>query len=286
MKNDLFRKEALQGRATPERMDEYIQVSSVSTFVILGALFLFMLGVLMWGFFGHVSETVTIQGVIFPFEGTRSVMLPEDGVTRELYVKRGDYVHTGDRLALVSIDRQFSVLTSPAEGTVLSAKERSTDFAAYEPIINLFLQDSSRRNRELVAVTTFENLRKLKMNMPVQVSPVDLPREKYGYMRGRIVGIDDYPLSKQEALDFLKVDSYVSDIFPQEEVATYLVRILLEENPEQPGKILWSHEQTGEQEITMGTFCNIQIVTKRMPVYRKLFEEIDKQRRTIQLWAE
>ena len=277
MKNDLFRKEALQGRATPERMDEYIQVSSVSTFVILGALFLFMLGVLMWGFFGHV---------IFPFEGTRSVVLPEDGVTRELYVKRGDYVHTGDRLALVSIDRQFSVLTSPAEGTVLSAKERSTDFAAYEPIINLFLQDSSRRNRELVAVTTFENLRKLKMNMPVQVSPVDLPREKYGYMRGRIVGIDDYPLSKQEALDFLKVDSYVSDIFPQEEVATYLVRILLEENPEQPGKILWSHEQTGEQEITMGTFCNIQIVTKRMPVYRKLFEEIDKQRRTIQLWAE
>ena len=240
----------------------------------------------MWGFFGHVSETVTIQGVIFPFEGTRSVVLPEDGVTRELYVKRGDYVHTGDRLALVSIDRQFSVLTSPAEGTVLSAKERSTDFAAYEPIINLFLQDSSRRNRELVAVTTFENLRKLKMNMPVQVSPVDLPREKYGYMRGRIVGIDDYPLSKQEALDFLKVDSYVSDIFPQEEVATYLVRILLEENPEQPGKILWSHEQTGEQEITMGTFCNIQIVTKRMPVYRKLFEEIDKQRRTIQLWAE
>jgi len=188
-------------------------------------------------------------------------------------------VHTGDRLALVSIDRQFSVLTSPAEGTVLSAKERSTDFAAYEPIINLFLQDSSRRNRELVAVTTFENL-------PVQVSPVDLPREKYGYMRGRIVGIDDYPLSKQEALDFLKVDSYVSDIFPQEEVATYLVRILLEENPEQPGKILWSHEQTGEQEITMGTFCNIQIVTKRMLVYRKLFEEIDKQRRTIQLWAE
>ena len=163
-------------------------------------------------------------------------------------------MHTGDRLALVSIDRQFSVLTSPAEGTVLSAKERSTDFAAYEPIINLFLQDSSRRNRELVAVTTFENLRKLKMNMPVQVSPVDLPREKYGYMRGRIVGIDDYPLSKQEALDFLKVDSYVSDIFPQEEVATYLVRILLEENPAQPGKILWSHEQTGEQEITMGTF--------------------------------
>ena len=47
MKNDLFRKEALQGRATPERMDEYIQVSSVSTFVSLGALFLFMLGVLM-----------------------------------------------------------------------------------------------------------------------------------------------------------------------------------------------------------------------------------------------
>ena len=69
MKNDLFRKEALQGRATPERMDEYIQVSSVSTFVILGALFLFMLGVLMWGFFGHVSETVTIQGVVSLLKG-------------------------------------------------------------------------------------------------------------------------------------------------------------------------------------------------------------------------
>ena len=115
MKNDLFRKEALQGRATPERMDEYIQVSSVSTFMILGALFLFMLGVLMWGFFGHVSETVTIQGVIFPFEGTRSVVLPEDGVTRELYVKRGDYVHTGDRLQIRAKEQDAIVSRFPSE---------------------------------------------------------------------------------------------------------------------------------------------------------------------------
>lgn len=286
MRNDLFRKDALDGIASPERVDQYIHVSSISTFVILGALFLFMVGVLVWGFCGHVSESVTIKGVVFPFEGTRSVTLPEDGVTRELYVKRGDYVRAGDRLALVSVNQRFSLLISPYEGTVLSAKERSTDFAAYEPIVNLFRQDSARRNREIVAVTSFENLRKLKDRMPVQVSPIDLPREKYGYMRGRIVEIADYPLSRQEALEYLKVDSYVSDIFPEKEEATYVVRILLEEDPERPGKILWSHAREEEQKIAMGTFCDIQIVTRRLPVYRKLFEEIDEKARAVRLWVE
>lgn len=284
MKNQLFRKTALDGIASPERVDEYIRVSSVSTFVILGGLFLFMCAVVAWGIWGHVSENVRIQGVVFPFDGSSSVTLPKDGVVRDLYVKRGDFVKEGDRLALVSIDRQFSLLTSRREGVVLSAKEQSSGFTAYEPIVSLFHQDSARRGREVIAFTTFENLRKLKAGMSVQVSPSDLPREKYGYMEGRIVGIDTYPISKQEALRTLKVESFANDIFPEK--ATFAVRILLEEDPARPGRILWSHAKQEDVRINTGTFCSIQIITKRQPVYKKLFEEIDNTIRKASLWGE
>lgn len=286
MKNDLFRKEALEGIASPEKVNEYIHVSSISSFVILGALFLFMIAAIVWGIFGHVSENVKIKGIIFPFEGTQSITLPEDGVVRDLYVERGDYVKEGDQLGLLSVGEQFSLLTSPQKGIVLSRKERSSSFAAYEPIINLFLQDSALRNRELIAFATFENLRKLKINMPVQVSPTDLPREKYGYMKGKITDIARYPLSKKEALDFLKVESFVNDIFPANEPATFIVRILLDEETGKSGQILWSHARQEKIKISTGTFCDIQITTKRMPVYQKLFEEVHNKVRTTSLWFE
>lgn len=284
MKKQLFRQTALDEMASPERIDEYIRISSVSTFVILGGLLLFMCALLIWGVAGHVSENVKIQGVVFPFEGTRSVKLPKDGVVRDLFVKRGDYVHAGDRLALVSIEQQFSVLFAPADGMVISSKDRSSQFVAYEPIVNLLRQDSSRCAREVIAFTTFENLRKLKVGMPVQVSPLDLPREKYGYMKGTIVGVDDYPLSKQEALNTLKVESFANDIFPEK--ATFAVRVLLTEDPEHAGKIHWSHAKEEDVHVDTGTFCNIQIVTKRMPVYMKLFEDIDDTVRKVSLWLE
>ncbi len=284
MKNQLFRKTALDEIASPERVNEYIHVSSVSTFVILGGMFLFMCAVIVWGIWGHVTENVLIQGVVFPFEGSSSVTLPKDGVVREVFVKRGDYVREGDRLALVSIDQQFSLLTSQEEGMVIRAKERASQFSAYEPLVGLLRQDSARQGRESVAFTTFENLRKLKPGMPVQVSPADLPREKYGYMVGQIVRIDKYPLSKQEALEILKVESFTNDIFPEK--ATFAVRILLREDPDQPGHILWSHAKQRDVRIATGTFCNIQIITKRLPVYRKLFEEVDNTVRKVSLWVE
>lgn len=284
MKNQLFRKTALDEIASPEKVNEYIHVSSVSTFVILGGMFLFMCAVIVWGIWGHVTENVRIQGVVFPFEGSSSVTLPKDGRVREVFVKRGDRVREGDRLALVSIDQQFTLLTSQEEGLVILAKERSSQFAAYEPIFNLLRQDSTRLGREIIAFTTFENLRKLRLGMPVQVSPSDLPREKYGYMEGQIVSVDRYPISKQEALETLKVESFADDIFPEK--ATFAVRILLKEDPERPGQILWSHAKQRDVRIATGTFCNIQIITKRLPVYRKLFEEVDNTIRKASLWVE
>ena len=122
--------------------------------------------------------------------------------------------------------------------------------------------------------------------MPVQVSPTDLPREKYGYMKGKITDIARYPLSKKEALDFLKVESFVNDIFPANEPATFIVRILLDEETGKSGQILWSHARQEKIKISTGTFCDIQITTKRMPVYQKLFEEVHNKVRTASLWFE
>lgn len=285
MKNQLFRKTALDQVSSPERLSDYIRVSSVSVFVILGALTLFMCAVIVWCVRGHLSESVTIQGIVFPFKGTEAVTLPVDGTVRELFVSRGQAVHAGDRLAVVGVDQQYSLLSSPMEGVVLAAKERTASFAAYEPIVSLLRQDSLRRGRELIAYTTFDNLRKLRIGMPVQVSPADLPREKYGYIKGTIVGVDDYPVSKSEALETLRVEAFANDIFPER--ATFPVRILLESDPERPGGLAWSHARAGEPvEVGTGTFCSIQIIVKRLPVYKKLFEEIDNTIRKTVLWVE
>lgn len=284
MSNEIFRKSALDKLASPEKVNEYIHVSSVSTFVILAGLILFMCAVIIWGIWGHVSENVRMQGVIFPFEGTTTISLPNDGMVHEVFVKRGDYVHQGDRLALVGVNTQSSILRSQESGIVMQLKSQSSTFKAYEPIFGLLRQDSIKRSREIIAFATFNDIRNLQLGMPVQVSPVDLPREKYGYMHGRIVSIAKYPITKKEVLDLVKVESMTQDIFPQQ--VAFVIRILLSQNPDMPGKIWWSHSQKEHIDIANGTFCNIQIQTKYRPVYQKLFEVVDETVNKMNLWLE
>lgn len=48
VQNDVFRKESLERAASPERLDEYIRVANPSVWVLLGAVAVFLIGVIVW----------------------------------------------------------------------------------------------------------------------------------------------------------------------------------------------------------------------------------------------
>ena len=69
MENDLFRKNSLERITSPDQLNDYIKVSGVSLWCILGALLAVLLGVGVWGLTGSIPETVQLQGVAYAPQG-------------------------------------------------------------------------------------------------------------------------------------------------------------------------------------------------------------------------
>ncbi len=87
---EVFRKKALERRATPEHLDNYINVSNPSVWLILGAIIAFLVGILAWGVFGSIND---VQSCVVRVSDGRAVAYVEE--TRAGSLTIGDEVNIG-----------------------------------------------------------------------------------------------------------------------------------------------------------------------------------------------
>lgn len=64
MQNKLFKKSSVERFTSPEKLNDYIRVSNPTSWMVLCAMLALLLGVLVWGFFGELTETVSFSGVV------------------------------------------------------------------------------------------------------------------------------------------------------------------------------------------------------------------------------
>ena len=62
MQNKLFKKSSVERFTSPEKLNDYIQVSNPSSWMVLGAALALLLGVLVWGFFGELTQSASFTG--------------------------------------------------------------------------------------------------------------------------------------------------------------------------------------------------------------------------------
>ena len=67
MKNSIFRQKSIDKVSSPEKLDDYIRVTTPSVWIALAAMVILLVGVIVWGCFGELTvhnndgttETVT-----------------------------------------------------------------------------------------------------------------------------------------------------------------------------------------------------------------------------------
>ena len=64
MQNKLFKKSSVERFSSPEKLNDYIQVSNPSSWMVLAAALALLLGVLAWGFFGEMTQSASFSGVM------------------------------------------------------------------------------------------------------------------------------------------------------------------------------------------------------------------------------
>lgn len=268
-----------------KNLDTYLKVSSPSTFIALSALTVLFISLVIWFFFGTVTDTATLKGVIFPSHGTVNVNLPNKGLVRSVFVHKGDKVVKGQQLALVSVDGSYSVVSSPANGEVLSYLSEGESFEPFKGIVSIFAGENSATVNTVVALADFKQSRDIKPGQVAQCTPTYDSRERIGYIKGRVHDIIPYPISRREMEDFFENKSIVDEIFP-ESGAVFFLRINLDTDPEDPSSLKWSFKGRKDLEAGVGTYCNIQVIVRSRSMFEYLMENVKEARNTIGLWLE
>jgi hypothetical protein len=73
----------------------------------------------------------------------------------------------------------------------------------------------------------------------------------------------------KESRDIFKLEEFTKAIFPSE--ASFMVKVMLEDDPQNKEGIHWSHKGGDGIDVKIGTFCDMQIVAARRTIFDLLF---------------
>ena len=269
---------------SPSELGNYIHLSVVGSKIILIAILSLALGILSWCFFGTMTDKEYVQGVVFPTEGTDGVWLPNDGVVKEVFIHKGDVIEEGQTLALVSVGGAYSIVSAPFGGVVLSYIPENESFNAFEDIVNLL---SSTENNTVTNVTAFVNFKSMRFIAPgqtAQITPANETRERVGYVRGKVVSVSAYPVTKREAVIKLQNQSLADEIFP-DDASVFEVEIEMQTSTDGSDGLDWSFKSKNGVDMSVGTFCNIEVITKSRNIFHYMLENVSDAKNSIKLWA-
>jgi len=271
---------------SPDQIGSLLKVTALPTYLLALTVVLLLGAFFVWGFLGTVSDKVYYSGVVFPLEGTTDVSLPNRGMVRTMFVHGGDRVSRGQTLALISVEDSYSILTSSVEGTVISAKVDNEPFEAFEPIVSV-IDSLGNRSRESMVIAYVNNAgqRDLKEGMEAQVWPEDEKRDEIGYVRGKIVRIDRYPVAANVVRQTLKSEEMAGRLLASGEMM-YQVNIVLRRSGEDPSRYDWSFGEPEDVSMNVGTYCSVLSETRRRSMFRYLFESARTRSRAIRLRLE
>ena len=273
-RNPLSEDSRKQQLRSPEQIGSMLKVTALPTYILAVTALLLMGAFFVWGFLGSVSDKVYYSGVVFPQEGTTDVSLPNRGMVRTIFVHSGDQVRKGQTIALISLEDSYSILTSTVEGTIINTKVDNEAFEAFEPIISVVSGNPSQTQRAmLIAYIDNAGQRDLREGMMAQVWPEDEKRDEIGYVKGRVMRIDRYPVSANEVRQTLKNEKMANRLLSSGDMM-YQVQIDLLPSPDDPTQYDWSFGEPEDVNLNVGTYCSVMSETRRRSMFRYLFESV------------
>ena len=164
-------------------------------------------------------------------------------------------------------------VVSPYRGEILEAKVYPGSSVAAGQALFSIQPDAAQL--EVVAYVPSSQAKDIRQGLEVQISPMNIKREEYGFMRGNVNYIADYPSTPEALMRNFQNASLVTALSQSGPVTE--IHASIKENRATPTGFVWSTSQGPPTKITSGTICFVQIVTKREKPVTLLFPYLKKQ---------
>ena len=173
------------------------------------------------------------------------------------------------QMRVTELERQISMATqrlnlasdvvSPYDGEVLEVKvSAGSTVAENQPIVSV---EPKQPSLEVIAYIPSLLAKNLRVGMEAEISPSNIKREEYGFIRGRVDFVADFPATDDAMMRNFENSTLVKTLSESGPVTE--LRATLNPNANTRTGFAWSTSTGPRTSITSGTICLIDVVTRR-----------------------
>ncbi len=163
-----------------------------------------------------------------------------------------------------------AMVVSPYAGQVLEVKVSPGSFVQVGmPLISL---QPNVEKLEAIFYVSADKAKDVRSGMEVEISPSTVKREEYGFIRGKVVSVSDYPATEAALMRIFENEPLVRALSGGGPVTEIGVEMDLD--PSTPSGYRWSSKQGVPIKLSAGTMCMGEIVTLKQKPIRMVFPYI------------
>lgn len=271
MDNNLFRKEAMEEVTSPDRLDQIIRITNRKTHLLVLGMVLLILSGTFWGFFGSIPVTIQGSGIIMPDGGVHYVISGRQGVIKSILVEPGHFIREKEPVgSLETVDEAGNTKTmdilSQINGRVSEIRALPGDFVqSGEKILSIVAEAEEKGVLEAILFVPAEQGKSLSSGLVVHIQPTNVNKEEYGFIKGVVNKVSEYPASRQRLQALLGTEALVERF--SEGRITLEVEVDLIENGSTVSGYQWSTPKGPPFKIYEGTLCYADfIIQTKKPV--------------------
>lgn len=276
MQRQIFRQAALERLSSPEQLDQLMQVTTPRGWLALLALIGLIVTVVGWSF----SDTIPIEevgrGILLRGGRVLSIASSVPGQVEAVTIKAGDTIQEGQMIArvrLVAPDERGNLgwqivgIPSPYAGRVVELGVGPGSMV--DPSVPLAIIEDSTKPLEAVIYMPPEQGKNIQPGMDVQVTPSNVSREEYGFIRGKVRSVASFPSTFQSMMLVLANEQLAREFLANG--TPIEIRVDLTPDPNSPSGYLWSASGGPPFPISSGALCAATVtLDEQRPIHMVL----------------
>lgn len=286
------------------RLDNLMEVTTTKRWLTLLALGILLGTFVVWGIVGKVPSKMHMDGILIKGGGIRKVSHPYEGRLTDIKVLPGDKVKKGETIAIIEaydIVEEINLLkkklfmesdkssqnaidlgtqikkmqdklvyitsvVSPYDGRIIDIKFNRGDYLKMsETLVNVEVEGNSVKDLIGVFYINAEESSNISLNKEVEIYPVNIKKEEYGYLEGKIVSISEYPVTRQALLSELGNEQLVDNFMKNGSPIEVRVDLTVKKDEASVGNdytYKWSLKKAPHFKLESGTFAKGEVIIK------------------------
>lgn len=167
-----------------------------------------------------------------------------------------------------------SEIKSPYSGKVVELMVDAGSIVSPGSYILSIEREENNQKLEAIIYVSPDQGKKIKRGMEAKVSPSTVEVEKFGFIKGRVLQVSEYPATSQGMLNTLGTKELVSTF--AQGLPPIAVRVRLSRDKETPSGFEWTSGTGPKLEVKSGTLCNSQIIVHNKRPISLVFPTFDE----------